>query len=143
MERFEFSHETWRYNKIWKTKSRNFGKCFWIWKRSFSIENFKTFRAKCWFNYDRKWKKNHYAVTSNLSRLLSNQVSRHKEPKFFCRRCLNHFSSQEKLKTHLESCEQFGFLKIEMPKEGEKLKFKIFKDKWKCHLLFMQILNLL
>ena len=74
-------------------------------------------------------KENHYAVISNLSRLLSNQVSRHKEPKFFCRRCLNHFSSQEKLKTHLESCEQFGFLKIEMPKEGEKLKFKIFKDK--------------
>ena len=59
------------------------------------------------------------------------QVSKHKESKVFCERCLNHFPNEEKLEIHMESCEQFDFVKIEMPKEGIKIKFKNFNREMK------------
>ena len=70
-------------------------------------------------------------MIQNISRLISGQVSKNNRAKFFCRRCLNHFSSSEKLEIHLESCEQFEFVKIEMPEEGTKLRFKNFQREMK------------
>ena len=33
----------------------------------------------------------HYCLVKNVSRLLSSQVSKHKEKSYFCDRCLNPF----------------------------------------------------
>ena len=71
--------------------------------------------------------KTHFCWIKNLDKLLSMQVSNHKESKVFCERCLNHFPNEEKLKIHMESCEQFDFVKTEMPKEGSICKFKNYQ----------------
>ena len=58
-----------------------------------------------------------------MSRLLSSQVSKHKEPKVFCLRCLNHFPNEEKLSIHEEYCWNNGAIKIEMPEKGSFISF--------------------
>ena len=68
----------------------------------------------------------HYCLINNLSRLVSSQVSKHKEMTFICRRCLNPFNSEDRLAEHLESCRTHDAVKVVMPKEGSTLKFKHF-----------------
>ena len=46
--------------------------------------------------------KQHYCLIKSLSRLLSSQVSGHKESKSFCLNCLNHFPNEKKLLIHEE-----------------------------------------
>ena len=48
--------------------------------------------------------KQHYCLIKSLSRLLSSQVSGHKESKSFCLNCLNHFPNEKKFKIHEEYC---------------------------------------
>ncbi len=38
---------------------------------------------------------NHYCVVKNISRLVSSQTSKHKEPKHFCLNCMNGFSTEK------------------------------------------------
>ena len=52
------------------------------------------------------------------------QVSKHKEKKHFCLRCLNPFQCEESLIKHREYCDKKEAVKIEMPKKGTMLKFK-------------------
>ena len=59
-----------------------------------------------------------------MSRLLSSQVSDHKESKSFCLRCLNHFPNEEKLSKHEEYCFNNDAIKIEMPEKGDFIAFK-------------------
>ena len=59
-----------------------------------------------------------------MSRLLSSQVSDHKESKLFCLRCLNHFPNKEKLSKHEEYCLNNDVIKIEMPEKGDFIAFK-------------------
>ena len=66
----------------------------------------------------------HYCVKKSLSRLLTSQVSKHKEKHYFCLGCLNSFASQESLSKHQEYCGEYEAVKIEMPKKGTMLKFK-------------------
>ena len=68
--------------------------------------------------------RNHYTVIKNMSRLLSSQVSGHKESKLFCLRCLNHFPNKEKLSKHEEYCLNNDAIKIEMPEKGDFIAFK-------------------
>ena len=65
----------------------------------------------------------HYCLVKNLSRLLSSQVSNHKEKHYFCYRCLNPFWSHESLIKHQEYCSNYEAVKIEMPEKGTILKF--------------------
>ena len=67
---------------------------------------------------------NHYCLVKNLSRLLSSQVSKHKEKHHFCMRCLNAFWTHKSLNKHQEYCGKHEALKINMPEEGTMLKFK-------------------
>ena len=67
---------------------------------------------------------NHYCIVKNLSRLLSSQVSKHDGKKYFCKRCLNPFSSQKALDKHEEYCGNHEAVKINMPEKGTMLKFK-------------------
>ena len=67
--------------------------------------------------------KQHYCLIKSLSRLLSSQVSGHKESNSFCLNCLNHFPNEEKLKIHEEYCLKNQAIKIEMPEEGSFISF--------------------
>ena len=57
----------------------------------------------------------HYCLINSLSRLLSKQVTKHDGALVFCRRCLNHFSNNEKLEVHKEYCSRKDCVKIIMP----------------------------
>ena len=48
--------------------------------------------------------KQHYCWIKNFSRLLSTQVSKHNGAVYFCKRCLSHFSTLERLNNHLLKC---------------------------------------
>ena len=67
--------------------------------------------------------KQHYCLIKSLSRLLSSQVSSHKESNVFCLNCLNHFPNEEKLKIHEEYCLKNQAIRIEMPEEGSLVTF--------------------
>ena len=66
---------------------------------------------------------NHYCLVKNVSRLLSSQVSNHKEKHHFCLRCLNAFWTHKSLNKHLEYCKKHKAVKIELLEEGTILKF--------------------
>ena len=67
--------------------------------------------------------KQHYCLIKSLSRLLSSQVSGHKESNVFCLNCLNHFPNEEKLKIHEEYCLKNQAIRIEMPEKGSFISF--------------------
>ena len=69
---------------------------------------------------------NHYCLVKNVSRLLSSQVSNHKEKHHFCLRCLNSFWTHKSLNKHLEYCGNHEAVKINMPEKGTMLKFKSY-----------------
>ena len=66
----------------------------------------------------------HYCLVKNSSRLLSKQVSAHKEGTHICFRCLNPFWSHKSLEKHWEYCRNHEAVKINMPEKGTILKFK-------------------
>ena len=68
----------------------------------------------------------HYCVIKNISRLLSSQVSKHKESKVFCLSCLSHFPNEEKLSIHKEYSRNNEPIKIEMSKTGSFIEFKFY-----------------
>ena len=68
--------------------------------------------------------KQHYCLIKSMSRLLSSQSSTDEHTLHYCPRCLNHFTTQEKLATHKEYCSAHEAVKIEMPGEGTTLSFK-------------------
>ena len=61
----------------------------------------------------------HYLIIQDLSRLLSKQVSKHKEKTHICLNCMNPFPSEESLKKHKEYCDSHEMVKIEMPKKKD------------------------
>ena len=80
---------------------------------------------------------NHYCLVKNVSRLLSSQVSNHKEKHHFCLRCLNSFWTHKSLNKHLEYCGNHEAVKINMLKfknynRGEKVPFIIYADFESC-----------
>ena len=66
----------------------------------------------------------HYCLVKNSSRLLSKQVSAHKEGTHICFRCLNPFWSHKSLEKHWEYCRNHEAVKINMPEKGTMLMFK-------------------
>ena len=78
----------------------------------------------------------HYCLVKNVSRLLSSQVSKHKEKSYFCDRCLNPFWCEQSLNKHLEHCSNHEAVKIEMPKKGDILKFKNYYKGEKAPIIF-------
>ena len=56
--------------------------------------------------------------------------SLHRGRKHFCRHCLEAFSTEEILKSHIKDCFKInGKQRIIMPKEGNLLNLKIMKEK--------------
>ena len=79
-----------------------------------------------WLKQDEKA---HFCWIRSLSRLLSNQVTKHNGEVVFCRRCLNHFPNEKSLEKHVTSCSQFKTVRIIMPEEGSVVKFKNWHKK--------------
>jgi len=69
----------------------------------------------------------HFVLINDLSRLLSHQMSNHKEKRFFCLRCFNSFTKNEILDKHKERCEKHDCVKLRMREKDSILKFKNFK----------------
>ena len=67
---------------------------------------------------------NHYCLVKNSSRLLSKQISAHKEGTHICYRCLNPFWTHKSLEKHWEYCRNHEAVKINMPEKGTMLRFK-------------------
>ena len=68
-----------------------------------------------------------YCLVNNISRLLSNQISKHNHKRFFCLRCHNSFTKKKVLDKNLEYCEKHDSVKITMPQKGTILEFKNHK----------------
>ncbi|KAF0094191.1 MAG: hypothetical protein FD144_5943, partial [Rhodospirillaceae bacterium] len=66
----------------------------------------------------------HWFCIRSFSRFMSD-VTKHNGHKFFCRRCLGHFSTQPMLDKHTPYCDHDDFSEehITMPDPGEMLKF--------------------
>lgn len=62
----------------------------------------------------------HYCWIKNLNALVRAQITKHKSNTPICDRCLNHFTTNEKLEKHRILCESNNKCVIEMPKEEEK-----------------------
>lgn len=75
--------------------------------------------------------RSHYCWIKNLSRLVSNQLSKHDHASFICDRCLNYYKTSVKLMAHSKNC--VNDIQIEMPMEFDKwIKFKNFQNQLKA-----------
>ena len=66
----------------------------------------------------------HYAWIKNFNRLMCD-ITKHRNPKFFCKGCFGHFSTDAKLNLHKQNCENGGYAGpiYTMPPPGKILKF--------------------
>lgn len=63
----------------------------------------------------------HYCWIKNLSRLISMQLSRHKQAKYICDGCLTYFQNKERLEVHkADDCNK---IKTNVPSIGSKVSF--------------------
>ena len=70
----------------------------------------------------------HYVWIKNFNKLCS-VVTKHEHKKYFCKRCLQHFNTEDKLSKHNENCMLLtGCQGIEMPKPGVTVKFNSFQE---------------
>ncbi|XP_060859702.1 uncharacterized protein LOC132936907 [Metopolophium dirhodum] len=79
----------------------------------------------------------HYIYISNFSRLIRSQSSKHKDSRVFCKRCFTSFDCRELkyrkngqagLDDHMKICGAHKPILPEMPKEGECIDFKAWKN---------------
>ena len=74
--------------------------------------------------YIEEGEKGHYVLIQNFNRLMYS-FTKYKEKKFFCKRCLHCFSSNDLLEKHSPDCFALnGTQKIDMPAKGSKIYFK-------------------
>lgn len=69
----------------------------------------------------------HYCVISNISRLLSSQVSRHGHKRYFCYHCLNSFTTEKVLKEHEKLCINNEPVRLIMPEKETYCAFKNYQ----------------
>lgn len=73
-------------------------------------------------------RESHYCWIKNLSRLVGSQMSSKGHKKIFCDRCLNYFSSADRLKKHEPICTNLNKCAIEMPSEDDGSNFVKFEN---------------
>ncbi|KYN29308.1 hypothetical protein ALC57_01246, partial [Trachymyrmex cornetzi] len=62
----------------------------------------------------------HFAWIKNLSRLVSMQLTRKKNKKNFCGRCLHYFGSSQRLQTHEVDCQKLNYCATRLPSENDR-----------------------
>lgn len=73
--------------------------------------------------------KSHYCWIKKLSALVGSQLSKDGHKRHFCDRCLNSFTTEEKLSNHLVYCSNQNECQIEMPSFNINIvEFKNFKN---------------
>ena len=65
--------------------------------------------------------KKHYVAVKSLSRLLSNQNSKHNSLQYFCVNCLNGSESEIIRNDHYEYCKHNDFVRVEMPTKDKSI----------------------
>lgn len=83
----------------------------------------------------------HYCWIKSMSRLLSVQVSKAQRKQYFCDRCIQHFTTEERLNHHIPTCIERNNCRIVMPNEDKNLIF-FKKYQKKLTVPFIQTLNL-
>ena len=68
----------------------------------------------------------HYCCITDLSRLVSNQITNHDGKLFFCRSCFSHYANRGRLEEHKRLCNQRDAIRIKLPPPGTKVEFKNF-----------------
>ena len=97
-----------------------------------AIENRKIYICRKGRDYDRNvnWmliadvenpNKKHYVPVKSLSRLLSNQNSKHNGLQYFCVNCLNGFESEIIRNDHYEYCKHKDSVRVEMPTKDKSI----------------------
>ncbi|XP_071639083.1 uncharacterized protein [Temnothorax longispinosus] len=67
----------------------------------------------------------HFVWIKNLSRLVSSQLSKNRNKKYFCDQCLHYFYTSEKLEAHTVDCQEINDCAIKLPSDNDKwLAFK-------------------
>ncbi|XP_051167813.1 uncharacterized protein LOC127285718 [Leptopilina boulardi] len=75
------------------------------------------------FNY-------HYVWIKDLSRLVGSQLSKKKNKKFICDRCLHYFRDKLQLTEHEETCKKLNDTRIRLPQPGKNtVEFKNYQNK--------------
>ncbi|XP_072390323.1 uncharacterized protein [Diabrotica undecimpunctata] len=73
--------------------------------------------------------KYHYCMIKDMSRLMSRQLSKNRNKKFLCDRCLNYFSSFDRLNDHAKYCEKINECKVSFPSyQNVEFKNHIYKQ---------------
>ena len=76
----------------------------------------------------------HYVLITNLAKLLSSQNKLHRKVSY-CRRCLQHFYTIEKLNDHMIYCNKIDPQKTIFPLKANRfINFKTLKIKYQFHL---------
>ena len=79
----------------------------------------------------------HYCTVTNMSGLVSKQVSKHKGKIYVCDYCLSHFDTRKLLDKHEESCSKYKAVKTVYPEPGENiLMFKNIQNCLECLIKF-------
>ena len=97
-----------------------------------AIENRKIYICRKGRDYDRNVNlmliadienpnKKHYVAVKSLSRLLSNQSSKHNGLQYFCVNCLNGFESEIIRNDHYEYCKHKDSVRVEMPTKDKSI----------------------
>jgi hypothetical protein len=64
----------------------------------------------------------HYSLIKNFGRLVSSQISKHHNARFYCYRCLSSFTCKEALQNHEEYCKNHCMARIDISKDPVKFK---------------------
>ena len=84
----------------------------------------------------------HYVWIKDLSRLVSEQLSKSDHKHYICDRCLHYFHNEEKLMAYDVHCSKINECSVTLPSPGnETLKLKNFKMWRRCRLLFTPTLS--
>ena len=73
--------------------------------------------------------KSHYVLITNFSKLMYSQTNAHRKM-YYCRRCLQHFTTQVKLDNHIINCNKINVQKTIFPSKDNKIvSFKNYRYK--------------
>ena len=66
----------------------------------------------------------HYSFIKDFSRLISSQVSKDTNKKYYCKKCLSHFTNEELLNKHISYCKNNETVAVKMPPKNSFIGFK-------------------
>ena len=68
--------------------------------------------------------KNHYCLIKNFNKLMTVETGKSRHSVYYCKRCLNGFTTVNALSNHKIYCNEQGAVRVELPEPGSKLKFE-------------------